>query len=108
MSSKSELENLISDMKSGKVGAVIHFDSNPVYNLPGDYGYADALSKVPLVISLTETINESSDKSNFVLPVNTMFESWGDYQTRNNFYSLQQPVIAPLYNTRQKAARSVR
>ncbi len=102
LSSKSELENLISDMKSGKVGAVIHFDSNPVYNLPGDYGYADALSKVPLVISLTETINESSDKSNFVLPVNTMFESWGDFQTRNNFYSLQQPVIAPLYNTRQK------
>jgi len=31
-----------------------------------------------------------------------MFESWGDFQTRSTFVSLQQPVIAPLYNTRQK------
>jgi len=102
LSTKSELEALVSNMQSGKVGAVIHFDSNPAYLLPSDYGYADAVKKVPLVITLTEADNEISSLSNFVLPINTMFESWGDFQTRNNFYSLQQPVIAPLYNTRQK------
>ena len=102
LSTKADLENLISDLKSGKVGAVIHFDSNPVYHLPSDYGYADAIKNIPLVISLSESVNESSAVSNFMLPVNSMFESWGDFQTRNNYYSLQQPVIAPLYNTRQK------
>ena len=51
---------------------------------------------------MAEGINESCDTSNYVLPINTMFESWGDFRTRNDFYSLQQPVIAPLYNTRQK------
>lgn len=101
-STKAEKENLISDMQSGKAGVVIHFDTNPVYNMPSDSGYAEALKNVPLVITMAEGINETCDMSNYVLPVNTMFESWGDFRTRSNFYSLQQPVIAPLYNTRQK------
>lgn len=102
LSTKAELENLISGLKSGKTGAVIHLDSNPVYHFPSEYGYADALKNAGLVISLTESVNETSEAGNFILPVNSMFESWGDFQTRSNFASLQQPVIAPLYNTRQK------
>jgi molybdopterin-containing oxidoreductase family iron-sulfur binding subunit len=31
-------------------------------------------------------------------------ESWGDAKTRTGFYSLQQPVIYPIFNTRQKEA----
>ncbi|MDZ7763425.1 MAG: hypothetical protein U5K00_03225 [Melioribacteraceae bacterium] len=31
-------------------------------------------------------------------------ESWNDFVHYNNLYSTQQPVIAPLYNTRQKEA----
>lgn len=102
LSTKSELENLASDIQSGKVGAVIHLNTNPVYTLPVDYGYSEALKNAPLVITMTEGETETSGASNFVLPINTFFESWGDFQTRNTFLSLQQPVIAPLYNTRQK------
>lgn len=103
-SAKSEIEALISSMKGGKVGVVVHYDSNPVYLLPKDMNYAEALKSVPLVVSLSEMENESTSASNIVLPVNSMFESWGDHQTRSGFMSLQQPVIAPLYNTRQKEA----
>ena len=102
LSTKSEIETLVSNLQSGKVSAVIHLDSNPVFHLASDYGYADALKNIPNVISITESQNESSAMSNYVLPINSMFESWGDFQNRNNFMSLQQPVISPLYNTRQK------
>ncbi|MBK8552869.1 MAG: TAT-variant-translocated molybdopterin oxidoreductase [Ignavibacteria bacterium] len=102
LSTKAELESLVSGIRSGNTSVVIHFDSNPVYHLPTDSGYAEAIKNVPLVITITESENESAEVSNYVLPVNSMFESWGDFQTRNNFASLQQPVIAPLYNTRQK------
>ena len=102
LSSKAELENLVSDLKSEKSGAVIHLDSNPVYHLPADYGYADALKMQDLSFLFTESVNESSAMSSYVLPINSMFESWGDFQTRNNYSSLQQPVISPLYDTRQK------
>jgi Fe-S-cluster-containing dehydrogenase component len=101
---KGEWENLINKMNSGQVGVVIHFGSNPVFHLADDYGYEEALSKVPMIISMNEKENESSELANFVLPINHDFESWGDFKTRTGFYSLQQPVIAPLYNSRQKEA----
>jgi MoCo/4Fe-4S cofactor protein with predicted Tat translocation signal len=104
LSSKSDLENLVSDMNSGKVGVLIHLDTNPVYHLAPDYNYTDALAKVPLVISMVELLNDTSDYSHYNLAVNNMLESWGDYKTRTGFYSTQQPLIAPLYNTRQKEA----
>jgi len=104
LSSKSEIDELISRMQSGNVGMVIHYDTNPRYHFSKDYKYSETLKQVGLVISMTESLNETSDVCNYVLPINHNFESWGDYQTRSGFYSLQQPVIAPLYNTRQKEA----
>ncbi len=104
LSSNEEWGNLINNMNSGNVAAVIHFNSNPVYHLPKDYDYAGALKKVPDVISLVESENESSQAGNYLLPVNHSFESWGDVKTRTGFYSMRQPVISPLYNTRQKEA----
>jgi len=97
-----EFYNLIDKMNAGVVGVVIHFDSNPVYNLPADLNYAKALQNVDEVITFTEVENESSVMSNHVLPIHNNFEAWGDAKKRTGFYSLQQPVIAPLYDTRQK------
>lgn len=104
LSSKGDLEGLVSRMQSGNIGMVIHFDTNPVYHYSGDYKYSEALKKVTTVITMTENITETSSVSNYTLAINHNFESWGDYKTRSGFYSLQQPVIAPLYKTRQKEA----
>ena len=104
LSGFSEIKNLVSRMNAGEVAVAIHLNSNPVYHLPFDLEYAEALSKVDTVISLVELENETSELSNFVLPINNQFESWGDAKTRTGFYSLQQPVIAPLYDTRQTEA----
>jgi len=102
LSSFNEFNNLIDKMNASAVGVVIHFDSNPVYNLPADFNYAEALQNVDEVITVTEVENESSGLSNHILPIHNNFEAWGDAKTRTGFYSLQQPVIAPLYSTRQK------
>jgi molybdopterin-containing oxidoreductase family iron-sulfur binding subunit len=104
LSYQEEIETLVGGMKSGRVGVVIHFDSNPLYHLPKEFGYEEALKSVPLSISLVEADNETSQHCTFVLPMNHAFESWGDYQIRSGILSLQQPVIAPLYDTRQKEA----
>lgn len=102
LSSSSEIETLVANLQSGKVGAVIHLDSNPVFHFSDDYKYEELIKNVPLVITLTESISESAVAGNYILPINHTLESWGDYKTRTGYYSLQQPVIAPLYNTRQK------
>jgi MoCo/4Fe-4S cofactor protein with predicted Tat translocation signal len=99
-----EFEALVSGMKSGKVGAVVHLGANPLYHLPREFGYAEALKNVPLSISLVESEDETSRISTYMLPTNHALESWGDFMVRTGVYSFQQPVIAPLYDTRQKEA----
>ena len=102
LSSTEDFEQLVSKMNEGKVAAVIHFDCNPVYHFAPDLGYQKALNKVGIVISLSERESETTNASKLVLPINHNFESWGDAKTRTGVISLQQPVIAPLGNTRQK------
>lgn len=104
LSTKADIEGLVSRMNSGNVGMIIHYDTNPVFHFSGDYKYEEALKKVATVITMTEADTETSAVSNYVLAVNHNFESWGDYKSRSGLYSLQQPVIAPLYKTRQKEA----
>ncbi len=104
LSSKDDLAGLVQDINSGNVAVVIHYDSDPVYHLPKDFGYAEAVKKVPMIISMAGSKNDSSALGNYVLPINHDFESWGDFKTRNGFYSMQQPVIDPIFDTRQKEA----
>jgi MoCo/4Fe-4S cofactor protein with predicted Tat translocation signal len=104
LSSDEEWSDFITNMNNNKIGVVIHYDSNPVYHLPGDLGYKDALKKVATIISLTESENESSEPAQYVLPINHNFESWGDAKTRTGIFSLKQPVIWPIFDTRQKEA----
>ncbi|MFH0991857.1 MAG: TAT-variant-translocated molybdopterin oxidoreductase [bacterium] len=102
LTSPKEFDDLIGRMKAGEVGIVIHVDTNPVYHLPKSLGYEEALKSVPVSISLVEADDETSRHCTYVLPVNHTLESWGDYEVRRGVYSFQQPVIAPLYETRQK------
>ncbi len=97
-----DMKELAGRMASGGVGCVIHIDSNPVYHMPDDTGYAESLKNVQMVVTLSELPNESTEKSRYILPVNHDLESWGMYQTRRGFISMQQPLIASLYYTRQK------
>lgn len=101
LSGYADLKSLSDKMNNNEVAMVIHLNSNPVYHLPSDLGYIEGLENVSTIVSLVELENESSQFSHYVLPVNNQLESWGDAKTRKGFYSLQQPVIAPLYDTRQ-------
>jgi molybdopterin-containing oxidoreductase family iron-sulfur binding subunit len=104
LSQLDSLKSLINKINDNRVAAVIHLNTNPVYNFPADLKYADAIQKVETVVSFVEVENETSQLSNFVLPSNHTLESWGDARSRTDFYSLQQPVISPLYDTRQQEA----
>jgi Fe-S-cluster-containing dehydrogenase component/anaerobic selenocysteine-containing dehydrogenase len=99
---QNDMDAVVAGMRKGNVGMVLHFSGNPVYQLPRGFGYADALRSVPLSVSFAETEDETGALCTFVLPVHNMLESWGDHQVRTGVLSLQQPVIAPLYDSRQK------
>ncbi len=58
------------------------------------------MAKVPLRAFIGLFEDESAGLCNWVLPSNHWLESWGDFGERD-VLTLQQPTIAPLYDTRQ-------
>lgn len=103
-SSFADMAGLTAKLKSSQVSVLIHVDTNPVFTLPAELGYKEAVGEATVSVTLSEFENETSTAGMFTLPVNHDFESWGDAMVRSDIYSMKQPVIAPLYRTRQKEA----
>lgn len=96
-------ERLVQDMKSGNVGTVILWDANPVYEMPNGQEFAEALGKVKNSVSVAGSLNETSELCNWLAPGSHFLESWGDLEVKRGQYSLVQPCISPLFDTRQGA-----
>jgi molybdopterin-containing oxidoreductase family iron-sulfur binding subunit len=99
-SSYRETLALVDAMKNGQVGVLIVHGSNPLYSLPPASGFADALAKVPFVVSLASIADETSERATLILPDHTPLESWGDAESRPGIRGVVQPTFRPLYDTR--------
>lgn len=92
---------LIADMNAGNIGAVIINNANPVYSLPNAEEFVEGLKKVQLSLAFSSQNNETAKAVQFALPAPHYLEAWGDAEIISGEYSLIQPTIKPLFNTRQ-------
>ncbi|MFD0963653.1 TAT-variant-translocated molybdopterin oxidoreductase [Pseudofulvibacter geojedonensis] len=99
--SNAAVNQLVADVKSGKVGAVIMAGINPVYSMPNGNAFGDALKKLPLTVSFTQREDETSKYVQYLGAAPHYLESWGDVELKKGSYSLMQPTIKPLFDTRQ-------
>ncbi|MDC1162033.1 TAT-variant-translocated molybdopterin oxidoreductase [Tenacibaculum sp.] len=97
----TEVAQLISDMKSGKVGGVITYNVNPVYTLANASGFSEGLKKTKLSVSLSLQNDDTANVTEYTLPAPHYLESWGDVMKVKGSYGLVQPTIKPLFDTRQ-------
>ncbi len=95
------VRQLIADMQAGRVGALIMDGVNPAYSLPASAGFAEAIQNVDLSVSFSTNWNETTELCTFTAAANHYLESWGDAQFKKGHYSLMQPVIRELFDTRQ-------
>lgn len=95
----AKVEALVAEMASGSVDAVILYGVNPAYT----YGekFVSALGKVKLKISFADREDETASLVDYVCPDNHYLESWNDANPKKGQYSLGQPSISPLFDTRQ-------
>ncbi|MEL4456076.1 TAT-variant-translocated molybdopterin oxidoreductase [Lutimonas vermicola] len=96
-----KVNQLIKEMASGSVGAVLIANSNPVYSLANGAAFAEALQKVSLSVSFSMSADQTAEVSQYVVASPHYLESWGDVEIVKGSYSLIQPTIKPLFNTRQ-------
>ncbi len=98
--SDAAVSQLINDMKAGKVGALITYNTNPAYTLYNGAEFAEAQKNV-LSVAFTMKDDETSTNAKYVGATPHYLESWGDVSMKKGHYSLMQPTIRPLFNTRQ-------
>lgn len=94
------LTTLATQMAAGEVQVLIVANTNPVYDAPAVIGFADALAKVPFVVSLNDRLDETSRLGDALAPASHPFECWSDAALPKGVFAVQQPVIQPLFDTR--------
>ncbi|GAB2783098.1 TAT-variant-translocated molybdopterin oxidoreductase [Rhabdobacter roseus] len=94
----------IDELKGGQVGAVLFYNANPVYDHPRGAELAQALPKIGLSVSFSDRADETASLTKYICPAPHYLESWNDAEPKAGFYSLTQPTISLIYNTRQAQA----
>lgn len=95
---------LAQDARNGRIDVLILSKTNPVFALPAAAGFKEALARIPLIVSLSSFMDETTALADLVLPSHTYLESWGDDFPEPGVGfpvgAIAQPVVAPLYDTR--------
>jgi molybdopterin-containing oxidoreductase family iron-sulfur binding subunit len=101
--SVSSLATLVSAMKAGAVQTLLILGGNPVFDAPADLDFGSALAKVAHSIALGHTVDETSSKVEWHIPLAHYLESWGDARAVGGTLSVVQPLILPLFGGRTPA-----
>ena len=94
------LERLVNSMRAGAIKTLVIQGINPLYHFPKNLGFEEALSKVENVVYVGSYLDETAIKAKVVAAESHGLESWGDVNPAKGVYSIVQPTIRPLWDTR--------
>ncbi len=92
------LRALIGEMQAGKVDSLLVVDSNPVFTAPGSWGFAQAMQRVPFVLALARTADETARAATWFVPMTHEWENWSDARAHDGTATILQPQALPLYD----------
>src|ERR1041385_6212178 len=95
----ADIVALTNDMKDGKVALLFVHGTNPAHSLPG--AFQQALGKVGYKVSFSSYMDETTAACDLVLPDHHPLEQWGESRPRAGVVAFQQPVVQPVFFTRQ-------
>ncbi|MCD4696110.1 MAG: 4Fe-4S dicluster domain-containing protein, partial [Bacteroidales bacterium] len=96
-----KFDALVKDMNVGAIDALFMLNVNPVYDYFDAASFTEGLKKVGLTVSLSEYNDETAKLATWVCPDHHYLESWNDAEAYSGMYTLGQPTIRPIFNTRQ-------
>ncbi len=96
-----EMEALVKELEGDKIGALLIYNCNPAYDYYNAGKFIRGLKNRELTVSFSDYTDETSQHVQFVCPDNNYLESWIDAEPKSGYYSLGQPTIPKLFDTRQ-------
>uniref|UniRef100_UPI000772F8A7 TAT-variant-translocated molybdopterin oxidoreductase n=1 Tax=Leptospira alstonii TaxID=28452 RepID=UPI000772F8A7 len=98
LDSSGNLKSLAAELKANKVGVLFVNDVNLVYQAGEEW--TNLLRQAALVVSLSDRADETALSSNVLATTTHFLESWGDAEVTKGIFSIQQPAVRPLFNSR--------
>ncbi len=99
----SDMEVLVGKMNKGSVNAILIWNVNPAFAYHDRDAFAEGLKKVDLRISLSGAPDETNSLVQYICPDHHYLESWNDAEPTKDHFSLMQPSINHIFDTRQPA-----
>src|SRR6185369_16356569 len=100
----AELLAMITRMRTDRI-RVAMIQGNPVHAIPPSTGFQEALARVPFIVSFSTLLDDTALQADLILPDHAALESWGDVIPlaggREEVIGLMQPVVTPVFDTRQ-------
>jgi MoCo/4Fe-4S cofactor protein with predicted Tat translocation signal len=96
----ASLNQLVQEMHAGSVDMLLILGSNPAFDAPPELDFAGALAKVKFSVRLGLYQDETSARCQWHIPESHYLEAWSDARAFDGTTTIQQPLIAPLYNTK--------
>ncbi|MCF8224410.1 MAG: TAT-variant-translocated molybdopterin oxidoreductase [Bacteroidales bacterium] len=87
-------------LKEKDVSLLIMSNVNPVFSDPQGAEIGEAIGSNGLSVYIGSSYSETAKQCQYVAPDHHYLESWGDAEPVRGTFSLQQPTINPLYDTR--------
>jgi len=97
----AEFAEFLNEMNRGEVAAVFFLGNNPGYDVVNTKAFTEALAKVPFKVSFSDRRDETSGLCDVIATNQNYLESWGDANIYEGVYSVVQPTINPVFNSRQ-------
>ncbi|MDC7994670.1 TAT-variant-translocated molybdopterin oxidoreductase [Altibacter sp. HG106] len=100
MGNTREVKRVMDGVISGAVKGLITVGVDPVYSFP-NAEFAEAYKNLNMSLAFAMNPDATASAAKLVAAVPHYLESWGDVQLKKGTFSVMQPTIKPLFDTRQ-------
>ena len=104
MATLSNWQETVSDMRLGRVNALLVRGADPFYGLPASLNIREASYDVPFICSFSDIMDDTTAMSDLVLPQHSPLEDWGTdapvFGPGYEVIGFQQPVVRPFFENR--------
>ena len=97
------MDNLVKNLLAGKINALLLWNVNPAYNYYKREAFKEGIKKTDLTLSLSGVPDETTKLVHYICPDHNYLESWNDAEPKKDVFSLMQPAIGHIFDTRQMA-----
>jgi molybdopterin-containing oxidoreductase family iron-sulfur binding subunit len=101
MGNTAEVIAVMNGVVSGTVKGLITVGVDPAYSFPNTAVFTEAYQNLELSLAFSMRMDATASMAKMVAPTPHYLEAWGDLQMKKGTFSLMQPTIRPLFNTRQ-------